>query len=90
MNILNGNMGRMAETQANLPPQLMQSIRQLKQMQAMCNGDINSVIQQTIAQNPQMAQVMQMVQGQNPETVVKQMCKQRGIDCNALMKALKG
>lgn len=90
MNILNGNMGRIAEAQANLPPQLMQSIRQLKQMQAMCNGDINSVIQQTIAQNPQMAQVMQMVQGQNPETVVKQMCKQRGIDCNALMKALKG
>lgn len=90
MNILNGNMGRVAESQANLPPQLMQSIRQLKQMQAMCNGDINSVIQQTIAQNPQMAQVMQMVQGQNPETVVKQMCKQRGIDCNALMKALKG
>ena len=90
MNILNGNMGRIAKAQANLPPQLMQSIRQLKQMQAMCNGDINSVIQQTIAQNPQMAQVMQMVQGQNPETVVKQMCKQRGIDCNALMKALKG
>lgn len=90
MNILNGNMGRIAEAQANLPPQLMQSIRQLKQMQAMCNGDINSVIQQIIAQNPQMVQVMQMVQGQNPETVVKQMCKQRGIDCNALMKALKG
>ena len=90
MNILNGNMGRIAEAQANLPPQLMQSIRQLKQMQAMCNGDINSVIQQTIAQNPQMAQAMQMVQGQNPETVVKQMCKQRGIDCNALIKALKG
>ncbi len=90
MNILNGNMGRIAEAQANLPPQLMQSIRQLKQMQAMCNGDINSVIQQTIARNPQMAQAMQMVQGQNPETIVKQMCKQRGIDCNALMKALKG
>lgn len=90
MNILNGNMGRIAEAQANLPPQLMQSIRQLKQMQAMCNGDINSVIQQTIAQNPQMAQAMQMIQGQNPETVVKQMCKQKGIDCNALMKALKG
>lgn len=90
MNILNGNMGRIAEAQANLPPQLMQSIRQLKQLQAMCNGDINSVIQQTIAQNPQMAQAMQMVQGQNPETVVKQMCKQKGIDCNALMKALKG
>lgn len=90
MNILNGNMGRIADAQTNLPPQLMQSIRQLKQMQAMCNGDINSVIQQTIAQNPQMAQAIQMVQGQNPETVVKQMCKQRGIDCNALMKALKG
>ena len=88
MNIL--NQGFMRQSAANLPPQLTQSIQQIKQMQAMCNGDINSVIQQTIAQNPQMAQAMQMVQGQNPETVVKQMCKQRGIDCNALIKALKG
>ena len=90
MNILNGNMGRIAEAQANLPPQLMQSIRQLKQMQAMCNGDMNGAIQRIIAQNPQMAQAMQIIQGQNPETIVRQMCKQKGIDCDALIRALRG
>lgn len=88
MNIL--NQGFMQQGAANLPPQLTQSIRQIKQMQAMCNGDMNGAIQRIIAQNPQMAQAMQMVQGQNPETVVRQMCKQKGIDCDALMRALRG
>lgn len=88
MNIL--NQGFMQQGAANLPPQLMQSIQQIKQMQAMCNGDMNGAIQRIIAQNPQMAQAMQMVQGQNPETVVRQMCKQKGIDCDALMRALRG
>nr|DAI49926.1 MAG TPA: protein of unknown function (DUF1858) [Caudoviricetes sp.] len=88
MNIL--NQGFMRQGAANLPPQLTQSIQQIKQMQAMCNGDMNGAIQRIIAQNPQMAQAMQMVQGQNPETVVRQMCKQKGIDCDALMRALRG
>ncbi len=88
MNIL--NQGFMQQGAANLPPQLMQSIQQIKQMQAMCNGDMSGAIQRIIAQNPQMAQAMQMVQGQNPETVVRQMCKQKGIDCDALMRALRG
>lgn len=87
MNIL--NQGFMQQGAANLPPQLMQSIQQIKQMQAMCNGDMNGAIQRIIAQNPQMAQAMQMVQGQNPETIVRQMCKQKGIDCDALMRALR-
>jgi hypothetical protein len=88
MNIL--NQGFMRQGAANLPPKLTQSIQQIKQMQAMCNGDMNGAIQRIIAQNPQMAQAMQMVQGQNPETVVRQMCKQKGIDCDALMRALRG
>lgn len=88
MNIL--NQGFMRQGAANLPPQLTQSIQQIKQMQAMCNGDMNGAIQRIIAQNPQMAQAMQMVQGQNPETVVRQMCKQKGIDCDALIRALRG
>lgn len=88
MNIL--NQGFMQRSAANLPPQLTQSIQQIKQMQAMCNGDMNGAIQRIIAQNPQMAQAMQMVQGQNPETIVRQMCKQKGIDCDALMRALRG
>lgn len=88
MNIL--NQGFMRQGAANLPPQLTQSIQQIKQMQAMCNGDMNGAIQRIIAQNPQMAQAMQMLQGQNPETVVRQMCKQKGIDCDALMRALRG
>lgn len=88
MNIL--NQGFMQQGVANLPPRLTQSIQQIKQMQAMCNGDMNGAIQRIIAQNPQMAQAMQMVQGQNPETIVRQMCKQKGIDCDALMRALRG
>ena len=88
MNIL--NQGFMQQGAENLPPQLTQSIQQIKQMQAMCNGDMNGAIQRIIAQNPQMAQAMQMIQGQNPETVVRQMCKQKGIDCDALMRALRG
>lgn len=88
MNIL--NQGFMQQGAANLPPQLTQSIQQIKQMQAMCNGDMNGAIQRIIAQNPQMAQAMQMVQGQNPETIVRQMCKQKGIDCDALIRALRG
>lgn len=88
MNIL--NQGFMRQSAANLPPQLTQSIQQIKQMQAMCNGDMNGAIQRIIAQNPQMAQAMQMIQGQNPETVVRQMCRQKGIDCDALMRALRG
>nr|DAI30475.1 MAG TPA: UV excision repair protein [Caudoviricetes sp.] len=88
MNILNSGMPQM--NMSNLPPRLMQSIQQLKQMQAMCNGDINTLVQRVVAKNPQMAQAMQMVQGQNPEALVKQMCKQKGIDFNALMQALKG
>nr|DAP71040.1 MAG TPA: hypothetical protein [Bacteriophage sp.] len=88
MNIL--NQGLMQQGAANLPPQLTQSIQQIKQMQAMCNGDMNGAIQRIIAQNPQMAQAMQMVQGQNPETIVRQMCKQKGIDCDALIRALRG
>ena len=51
MNILNSGMPQM--NMSNLPPKLMQSIQQLKQMQAMCNGDINTLVQRVVAKNPQ-------------------------------------
>ncbi len=83
MNIL-GN-GGMPTGGGQLPPQLMQSVQQVKGIMGMAKGNPMALMQN----NPQFAQVMQMCQGQNPQTVLENMCKQRGIDVNALMNALK-
>lgn len=84
MNILRNNM-----QMQNLSPQLMQSIQQVKQMRNMCNGDINGLIQQMVNANPQLSQVLQMTKNQSAETIVRNLCQQKGIDVNALMNALK-
>ena len=84
MNILRNNM-----QMQNLSPQLMQSIQQIKQMRNMCNGDINWLIQQMVNANPQLSQVLQMTKNQSAETIVRNLCQQKGIDVNALMNALK-
>lgn len=78
MNIL-GNGG------GGLPPQMMQSIQQVKGLMSMVNGNPMALMQS----NPQFAQVMQMCKGQNPQKMVEQMCKQKGIDVNAFMNELK-
>lgn len=79
MNILgNGNMG-------GLPPQLMQSVQQVKGIMGMMNGNPMALMQN----NPQFARILQMCQGQNPQTVLENMCRQQGIDANALINALK-
>lgn len=62
-----------------LPPQLMQSIQQVKQIMRM--GDLK--------QNPQMQQIMQMCQGQNPQVIFESMCKQMGVNPNDVLNALK-
>lgn len=79
MNIL-GNSGG-----GGLPPQLMQNIQQVKGLMGMTNGNPMALMQS----NPQIAQVMQMCKGQNPQKLVEQMCKQQGIDMNALINALR-
>lgn len=72
-----------------LPPDIMQGIQQMKQMQSMCGGNMGAMFQQLAQANPQMAQAMQMARSGNPEQIVRQMCQQRGIDFNAFMNALK-
>lgn len=79
MNILgNGGAG-------GLPPQLMQSIQQVKGIMGMAQGNPMAMLQN----NPQFAQVMQLCKGQNPQTVLENMCKQQGINPQDLINALK-
>lgn len=84
MNIL-GNGGMPTSGGSGLPPQLMQQIQQVKGLMGMAKGNPMALMQN----NPQIAQVMQMCKGQNPQTVLENMCKQKGIDVNALMNELK-
>lgn len=63
-----------------LPPQLMQSIQQVKQIMRI--GDLR--------QNPQIQQVMQMCQGQNPQVVFETMCRQMGVNPNDVLNAIRG
>lgn len=63
-----------------LPPQLMRGIQQVKQIMRM--GDLR--------QNPQMQQVMQMCQGQNPQVVFETMCRQMGVNPNDVLNAIRG
>lgn len=82
MNIL-GNGGMV---NGGLPPQLMQSIQQVKGIMNMARTNPMSTLMQ---QNPQLNQAMQMCRGQNPQKVLEQMCRQQGVDANALINALK-
>lgn len=81
MNILGGNNMQ----GGGLPPQLMQQIRQVKGLMRMAQGNPNALLQS----NPQFAQVMQQFKGQNPQQVFEMMCKQQGIDGNAIINELK-
>lgn len=71
----NGNVG-------GITPQMRQGIQQVKGLMQMANGNPMA--------NPQLAQVINMCQGQNPEQVFYAMCKQRGIDANAFLQELRG
>lgn len=79
MNILGNGGGD------GLPPQLMQSIQQVKGIMGMAQGNPMAMLQN----NPQFAQVMQMCKGQNPQTVLENMCRQQGINPQDLINALK-
>lgn len=81
MNIL-GNGGMQG---GGLPPQLMQQIRQVKGLMQMTRGNPMALLQS----NPQFAQVMQQFKGQNPQQVFESICKQQGIDGNAIINELK-
>lgn len=68
-----------------IPPELKQSIQQVKGMMGMLRGNPQSMMQQ----NPMINQAIQMCNGQNPEMVFKSMCKQRGIDPDAFINELR-
>lgn len=82
MNILGGSG---MQNGGGLPPQLMQQIQQVKGIMNMANGNPMALMQN----NPQFGQIMQMCQGQDAKTVFENMCKQQGIDPNAVINALK-
>lgn len=82
MNILGGSG---MQNGGGLPLQLMQQIQQVKGIMNMANGNPMALMQN----NPQFGQIMQMCQGQDAKTVFENMCKQQGIDPNAVINALK-
>ena len=74
----NGNIG-------GLPPRMAQNIQQVKGLMRMANGNPMLLAQQ----NPAFAQVMNMCKGQNPEQLFYDMCRQKGIDANAIINELR-
>lgn len=68
-----------------LSPQMMQGLKQIKGMMQMMNGNPMALAQQ----NPMFNQVMQMCKGQDPQQVFMAMCKQRGVDPDAILKELR-
>lgn len=73
----NGNVG--------LNQGISQNIQQVKQMMKMFNGNPTEIIKQ----NPMLNQIMQTYRGQNPQQIFMNLCKQRGVDPNAILKELQ-
>lgn len=48
-----------------------------------------AMLSQLAKNNPQMAQVMQMCNGRNPQQVFYEMCQQRGVDPNSILSQFK-
>ena len=71
----NGNVG-------GLPPQMMKNIQQIKGLMQMTKGNPMLLAQQS----PEIAQVMQMCKGQNPEQMFYAMCKQKGVNPELILK----
>lgn len=84
MNVLR-NPNFAAKAAGGLPPQLAQGIQQAKGLMAAMRGNPAAML----GQNPQMAQVLRMCGGQNPEKVFRAMCSQRGIDPEAVVRQLQ-
>lgn len=85
MNILNNRAG----TPTAVPPQIMQGISQIKQMQSLFKGTPQQIVAQMAQSNPMFNEVIQMCKGQDPKQVFEMMCRQRGIDGNAILKELQ-
>lgn len=48
-----------------------------------------AMLSQLAKNNPQMAQVMQMCNGRNPQQVFYEMCQQQGVDPNSILSQFK-
>ena len=67
------------------------NIAPIKNMMQMLNGAQNpqAVLQMLAQKNPQMAQVMQLVGGRNPQEVFYEMCRQKGVNPDDILNQLK-
>lgn len=67
------------------------NIAPIKNMMQMLNGAQNpqAVLQMLAQKNPQMAQVMQLVGGRNPQQVFYELCRQKGVNPDDILNQLK-
>lgn len=74
-----------------LPPQLTQSINQIKSVMGLAKGNPNQIFEQLSKQNPQFGQILQMCQtnSKGAEQLFYSMCAERGIDAQAVLKQLQ-
>ena len=71
-----------------LPPELKQSIQKMKRIMNMANGNPMVALQQMAGASPQINNVLQMLKQQNQEQIFIDMCKNGGIDPQAVINEL--
>lgn len=72
-------------------PQEIGNIAPIKNMMQIFNSAQNpqAAINMLAQQNPQMAQVMNLVGGRNPQEVFYELCKQKGVNPDDILKQLR-
>lgn len=78
-------MNPLGNNGTQLPPELQQNIQQIKGFMRAINGNTSQLAQQ----NPMFNQVLQMCKGQDPQQLFMTMCKQRGVDPEAILRELR-
>lgn len=73
---------------AAVDPQIVGRIKNMMQM-VMNSQNPEQVLQKVAAQNPQMRAVMDMCRSGNPQQIFMEMCRQRRVDPNSIINALK-
>lgn len=73
---------------------MLGNLQQIKSMMAMLNGsgDPMTMINQMARNNPQLQNVLQMVQanGGDPKTAFYKLAEEKGVDPDEIINALKG
>lgn len=80
----------MPQSRPQAAPSLNNSVSQVKNLMNQLQGMSNpqQFLTNAMQRNPQMAQVMQMMKGRNPQQVAEQMAKAKGINLNDLINQL--